>query len=291
MTETRTFTTRELAQMWNVSEATIKGWTNREVLRCYRTPGGHRRFRLEDIRHFQMQQRFEANGLLSTEDWEDPDIEFCVNEKNFRKVQKSILYLAVQNQRMRVRQFLERLYLRGMSLADLYDDILVPIAGEIKRSLEAEEMTVGETRVAGNNLEEALFAVFPSIIRRRKNGKTALCAAPDGFCRLLLNATSRILEVEGWDCLNLGSDVPFDAMTQMVEREPVNLVCIALNRKDESLCCRQFETLYDVAGSYRAPTILLGPVFAEPNYRQSFSHDAFFPNFRSFRQYVVHLER
>ena len=45
MPEERTYSTREVAQMWNVSESTVKRWADTSGLHCYRTPGGHRKFR------------------------------------------------------------------------------------------------------------------------------------------------------------------------------------------------------------------------------------------------------
>ena len=63
----RTYSTREVAQMWNVSESTVKRWADCFGLQCYRTPGGHRRFRLEDICEFQQKRSFEATGILTTE--------------------------------------------------------------------------------------------------------------------------------------------------------------------------------------------------------------------------------
>src|SRR5437868_2150474 len=45
----RFYSTADLARMCGVSISTIKRWTDSGLLRCVRTPGGHRKFRLQDV--------------------------------------------------------------------------------------------------------------------------------------------------------------------------------------------------------------------------------------------------
>jgi excisionase family DNA binding protein len=288
MTIQRTFSTREVAQMWNVSESTIKRWADSGELCCLRTPGGHRRFHLEDISGFQKTRGFEATGFLTTEKWEEPEIEESLNRKKFDKVHQLMLYLASQNQRRRVKDLLERLYMRGIGIVDLYDDVLLPVIESSEQALQKGELTLAHEKLVKNNLDEAMALLFPQLIRRRQSGKTGLCAAADDSSRISVNAISRILETEGWDCLNLGGNVPFGAMAEMVEHEPVNLVCV-VGSNQELPGHKKFETLSAVANNYRIPIVLTGPGFADPEILQQFSHDEYFPNFRSFQSYILRL--
>ncbi len=130
--------------------------------------------------------------------------------------------------------------------------------------------------------------LFPQLIRRRLSGKTGLCASPDHSCKIPVNAVSRILETEGWDCLNLGGDVPFEAMAEMVEHEPVNLVCVVASDQ-EGLEHQKFELLSKVADSYRSPIVLTGPGFANPEVLEQFPHDEYLSDFRSLQSYILRL--
>lgn len=42
-------TTQEVARLFAVNPATVTRWADRGVLACFRTPGGHRRFRRQDV--------------------------------------------------------------------------------------------------------------------------------------------------------------------------------------------------------------------------------------------------
>ena len=45
----RLYSTADLARVCGVSISTIKRWTDAGLLRCVRTPGGHRKFRVQDV--------------------------------------------------------------------------------------------------------------------------------------------------------------------------------------------------------------------------------------------------
>ena len=287
MNRDRTYSTREIAQMWNVSETTVKRWADAGLLKCFRTPGGHRKFKLDDISEFQASRGFQATGMLTNQDWEDPDVENFVNQKNRDKLRDLTLYLAVQNQVKRIRELLDRLYIRGLELADLYDNLLLPVAQSLEEQWRNKTLSLGQHNLGCNNLESAIAYFYPRIISRRPNGKTALCASPDPEACVLTEAVGRILESEGWDCLNLGPRTPFTAMAEMVKEEPINLVCICSVRcRLDSSTRSEFDALCATAETYRIPIVLTGSVFAKPELRDSLPSHEYFSSLSSLRQYV-----
>ncbi len=273
--------------MWNVSETTVKRWADAGLLKCFRTPGGHRKFKLDDISEFQASRGFVATGMLTNHDWEDPDVENFVNQENRDKLRELTLYLAVQNQVGRIRELLDRLYMRGLELADLYDNLLIPVANSIEEQLRTKKLSLGQHHLGCKNLESAIAYFYPRIVRRRANKKTALCASPDQETSLLTEGVGRVLESEGWDCLNLGARTPFQAMAEMVKEEPVNLVCIcSVRTRLDATTKSEFEGLCATAETFRIPIVLTGPSFAKASLRDSLPSHEYFSNLASLRQYV-----
>lgn len=257
MASDRTYSTREIAQMWNVSESTVKRWADSFGLRCYRTPGGHRRFRLEDIYEFQQQRSFEATGLLSTDEWEDPDLEIWLNTRNYEKIRELLVYLASHNQGSTVRGLLERLYLRGMRLDEIYDEIIVPVFKSTQEATQRGELTEGQRLLVRTNIEVALTHLGNQMIHRRSNGKTALCASPTHDSRIAVSTMARVLEIEGWESLNLGDDVPFRVISEIVEQEPVNMVCLFVcSCVNEVVATQDCEGLVSISHKFRIPVLL-----------------------------------
>jgi len=276
--------------MWNVSESTVKRWADIGELKCYRTPGKHRRFTLDHITEFQVTKGFEATGILIDQDWELPDLDTFLNQKKSDKIREAVLFLAVHNQCGRIRELLERLHIRGVSLAEIYDEVILPVMTSLEESRKGGTVSFGQYRVAVNNLETGLSYFFPKTIRRRRNGNTALCAAPDSCSLLLLNASARVLEIEGWECLNLGHNAPFSAMAEMVEKEPVNLVCVNVSCRKNAQLAEEFPCLCKAADHYRIPIVLLGPELADAKDREPFGRAEYFPSLRAFRQYVARFK-
>jgi hypothetical protein len=156
--------------MWNVSETTVKRWADAGLLKCFRIREGI--VSADDISGSG--ERF-VQRVLTKQDWEDPDVENFVNQQNRDKLRELTLYLAVQNQVRRIRELLDRLYIRGLELADLYDNLLLPVADSIEEQLRTKKLSLGQHHLGCKNLESAVAYFYPRIVRRRANGKTALC--------------------------------------------------------------------------------------------------------------------
>src|SRR5947209_13259272 len=62
--KTDVLSTRQVAQLLGVGEATVKRWADAGEIDCFRTPGGHRKFRLRDVTAFVQQRQYEARGVL-----------------------------------------------------------------------------------------------------------------------------------------------------------------------------------------------------------------------------------
>ncbi len=58
MTE-QLFTTDDISKMLQVSKSTIKRWTEEGKLSCFRTPGGHRKFKQSSIQEFISRYHYE----------------------------------------------------------------------------------------------------------------------------------------------------------------------------------------------------------------------------------------
>ena len=283
----RTYTTRELAQMWNISESTVKRWADTSGLRCQRTPGGHRRFFLADIQLFQKDRGFEATGLLTTESWEDPRVEDLLNRKDFIRVREQVRYLAMHNQRKQIEELLKRLYLRGVPLEHIYDSVVIPVISSSQNDLSKKTLNLGQSKLIQVNVEKAVSYLFPHIIRKQEKGKTSLCSSPFPSQSLSVNAAARVLEIEGWEVLNLGWSVPFAAMASIVEEEPINMVCIVSSGTNDVAALADIETLIEVVSEYHLPIVMVGEKLICEELDFSSIDSYYFSDFSSFQSFIA----
>lgn len=88
MTEKRTYSTLEISRMCEVDPVTVARWCDQGQLKCYRTPGGHRRVLREDVRQFLRQ-----HGVPIPKDLEDalPRVLIVDDDPAFVRGMKSAL--------------------------------------------------------------------------------------------------------------------------------------------------------------------------------------------------------
>ena len=108
---------------------------------------------------------------------------------------------------------------------------------------------------------------------------------------LPVNAAARILEVEGWEVLNLGWSVPFPALATMVEEEPINLVCIILNGSAPVAPTPELEILLEAVHAYRLPLVCLGEALPIDGNFEGSIDGFYFSDFSSFRDFIASASR
>ncbi len=286
MSNERLYSTRELAQLWNVSETTIKRWSLSKGLNCLKTPGGHRRFSLNDIIQFQGRRGFEASGLLQGADSDFSDLEIWINSKNFMEIRKFIITLAVYNQIDEITEFLNRLYLRGISLADFYDEILIELSETDSPENLDMDLQGYRLNLVRSNLRTAFHFFFLSLEPGKKNGRTALCVSPVPNAGIPLQLMACVFREQGWECMTLREPCDLKMMHECVKTEPVNLLSIwvPLDYQAEPKL-KHRETLIKFLDKYRIPVIVIQKK-PQSQVLQKYYSERSIGTFRQFQKYV-----
>ena len=81
----QSYSTKELAKMWDVSESTVKRWADAGMLRCRKTAGGHRKFEIRDVVEFQGRCGLDKKGGGATRErcGFENEIERLLTESDF----------------------------------------------------------------------------------------------------------------------------------------------------------------------------------------------------------------
>ncbi len=146
--------TRQVAQLLGVGEATVKRWADAGEIDCFRTPGGHRKFRLRDVTFFVQKRQFETTGPLPTQLPPGADTmgEVAVSwfEKAALKGDPSLLVAQIA-----------ALRLRGPTLAEIFDGVVAPALQRIGTKWEKGQLSVAEEHVASQATADAIARSQP----------------------------------------------------------------------------------------------------------------------------------
>lgn len=279
--------------MWNVSESTVKRWADSGDLQCVKTPGGHRRFSLDEIMRFQRSQGFEAVGSLvspgETSDGVLPELERALERLDFAALCDLFARRALEGDTHGVGTLLARGYLRGIQPVELQEMIVTPAMHRIGDRWRSGELTVADEHIATHTTIDAITRLQPELLRRPSNGKTAVVGCPeDELHEMASRFVSFLLELEGWNVVTLGMNTPFFSFRDAVERHRPDLVCISstmLNDLDRQ--SREYAELGALARDIGAQVVIGGRGFSEPAVRARFPHHAYCESLRDLLKFAA----
>jgi len=120
----RFYTTAELARICGVSISTIKRWTDSGLLRCVRTPGGHRKFRLQDVA--EAARRLESSMVMPepTEAAHYDELTLLLLQQSDEALATRVAETLASGDGAGIRRWLVDLHRHGMTAHAIAGDVL-----------------------------------------------------------------------------------------------------------------------------------------------------------------------
>jgi excisionase family DNA binding protein len=221
-----------VAEVLGVSEATVKRWADAGTLRCFRTPGGHRKFRLRDIKAFLADS--EQGGLL-----EDRDIPasgaHVTAGVGLTPEQVQVRALALASDVDGLVSLVANHRLEGLSVARICDGLIAPVMRELGEAWMAGRLSPAQEHIASNTVKDMLARVRPLVERNAKVDRgRALCACLGKEQHDLgVRMVGLILASEGYRSVMAGANVPATDLAMMASSEPPEVLALSASPHSE----------------------------------------------------------
>jgi len=292
-------TTRQLARLWSVSEATIKRWADAGHLRMSRTVGGHRRFSLAEVARFQAERGLGASARRAdvpggatdaAPPAEEAGAELPPHDLNdeAEHLAERFFQAIREGREGASAALLLSGFLRRAEPAPLFDEAVMPALRRVGDLWHAGEMSVAEEHLATLAATRAVQTLAAAARRERPGAPTAaVCAAEDEFHQLPVLCAQAVLEAEGWQVKNLGPHTPFFALADHVERHAPALACVSSTTTaglERGL--RDYARLLEVARERGTLLVLGGQGFAGEGIRRQFPADLHAESFVRLAEFV-----
>ena len=275
-------TTRQLAHLWRVSEATIKRWADAGHLRPSRTLGGHRRFSLEEVTRFQTErgltQTTVAKAALNSAVMVAASVAPTRGEAGDQTA--AFLSALAEGREAQAGAVLLGAYLSGVSVEELMDGIVAGALHRVGDDWQAGRLTVSDEHLATRTAARAVETLRGSVRREGATPRLAVCcAAEEELHELPVLCAQTVLESEGWGVRNLGANTPFFALADAVERHRPQLVCVSSTTRGALAgAARDYAQFQSVARSCGARIVLGGEGFRGEGVRAKFPADLYAEN-------------
>jgi len=219
---------REVAAAIGVSESTLKRWTDDGLIRATRTAGGHRRIPINEAIRFvrESQARIVNPTILGLKDLEELDGETPVGPS---AREEQVHQALVDGRASRVRGLVTSLFLDGVTVAELCDDVLAPCMqriGEIWR--HSDEGIFIEHRAT--DLCVQALNHLQGMIELPEDAAVAVGGGPskDPYLLGTLMAATCLADA-GIRAVNLGPDTPVASILHAVDASDAALAWLSVS--------------------------------------------------------------
>lgn len=212
--------TKAVAEVLGVSEATVKRWSDAGTLRCFRTPGGHRKFRLRDVKAFLSDSR-EDSGIS--------EVRVTPPSRELSEPQREARALALSGDVDGLVSLVAQERLHGRSLAGIFDQIFAPAMADIGEGWAEGRLSAAQEHIASAAVGDMLARVRPLIERtsRAERGR-ALCACLGGEQHdLAVRMVALVLAAEGYRAALLGANVPAGDLALLIAADPPAILAVS----------------------------------------------------------------
>lgn len=269
MTKLKCLTTKEVARLCRVSDATVKRWEDAGLLQSERTSGGHRRFRADEVIRFQREQEL---GLKQSHGDESVTSAAKRNLENKKYAGSSCFHSLISGCEESFSNIITTAYLDGEPLTKIFDELICPAMSQIGELWYKGEISITQEHLATRVAQNAIYKLRTMLPVPQMNNELAMCCALEGdFHELPTHLAQITLENEGWEVMNFGANTPLYCLADEVLRYLPKIVCISATiLSDLDRLSRDYKNFIAQLTKSNILIIAGGRVFEDEHIRQRF---------------------
>lgn len=284
-----TLTTKEVARLCRVSDATVKRWEESGLLQSERTRGGHRRFRIEEIARFRR-----ASGLGSKHCHGDESVMTTASRRRLNKSHSTcnFFHSIVAGCEQESANILVNKYLHGTELTTIFDGLISSALGRVGELWCHGELNVAQKHLAVRTTLAALQKLREVIPVFESHHKPVICCTIDGdFHELPAYAAQLTFENQGFDVINFGANTPFCSLIEEVIYYSPAFICIAATAiVDFERIAADYKEFRRKTVKLGIPVILGGKAFERKNTVKRFPAEIHAKTFTQLEEYLKSRE-
>lgn len=273
-------TTRQLARMWHISEATVKRWADAGHLPSNKTLGGHRRFPLAEVLKFQNER--DLVGPPEQKTVPRAATQSSAHERASQQETLEKFFEAVTGgDEAAAANLLLKEHLAGTAVAQILDEVVAGTMRRVGDLWHDEVISVADEHLATHTAVHAIEDLRDAVkIESPKAPRAVCCAVENEFHEIPVLCVQVLLESAGWKVLNLGANTPFFALADAVEKHQPQLACISSTiNLGLSSNVREYEHFLAKARQHKTRIAIGGEGFRRAEVRQRFPADFYAETF------------
>jgi MerR family transcriptional regulator, light-induced transcriptional regulator len=286
----KTLTTKEVARLCRVSDATVKRWEESGLILSERTNGGHRRFRADEVCRFQSQQ----NLGIKVSHGDESALSAVTRKRDNKNHSDSSLYHAlIAGCEEEAANLLISEYLRGTLLAQIFDELVASAMKQIGELWYLGKLSVAQEHLATRTIMGAVYklrSVLP--VSKERRGLLICCGVEGDFHELSPYLVKLVFENLGWEVINFGANTPLYSICDEVLRHLPDLICISATTIVElERTTRDYQEFRQKIAKLKIPVVIGGLALSDERIRQRFPTEFYGTSFTQLIEFAKELAK
>jgi len=252
-----TFSSKQVAEFLGVNESSVKRWADSGMLGCYKTPGGHRKFKKNDIMLFSIKYSYELKRNAFSDQYSDTLQEQAFD---FGKINTVLLKKLFTYSDEEILDYIYSLHIKGLSITELYDSVIGNTMKVIGEMWKKKKITIEQEHILTSKITKALIKLHGRLEQKLKNGLTAFCGCLEKeFHELPLLTVNNALQYNGWNTIYAGVNLPVKSFISGIEAYKPDMVCLSSTIiEDKARFKKDVKKIYDASKAVGASFIIGG---------------------------------
>ena len=260
MTNKKYLNTKQVGNLFDVNESTVRRWATSGKIECISSAGGHRKFSYQNVMNFANTQGLKINSS---------EIPYNVNRKTV--ISDSVNHV-FKNDAKSLELIFVQLFLDGTPLTDLMDNYVEKILVEIQNKLDKKEVSIAEEHIARKIVSKALnnfkLTVSDSSLENKEN---ILCLnLENDIPDLPIDMIQILLENKNYNVHNCGANTSIKDIKKLLSTKKYKAIfiylcdrqcCTATVRDNLKRTNQDLDDISVLAKKYNIDLYLGGPSF------------------------------
>jgi methanogenic corrinoid protein MtbC1 len=276
-----------VAQAIGVSEASLKRWCDKGLVRATRTEGGHRRLAIEDVMEFL---RRSGRPVIRRELLQLPPVR-SHGDAALARSKEQFLEALVQGDEPRVHRIVFDTYLAKHSICDIGDRMIADAFRQIGDKWECKDIEPYQERHACEILGRVLAQLHAVIPAVPDTAPLAIGGTLEGDDYRLPSALVELaLREAGWRAEALGTGLPAATLCAAIRDTQPKLFWLSVSHiPSVPQFLEQYATIFDTARQHNIP-VAVGGRALDQSIRREMHYSAFCDTLRHLITFVAGRE-
>jgi excisionase family DNA binding protein len=225
------YSTQQLAKLLRVDQTTIRRWADSGKLKCFKSPGGHRKFTPEHVGEFISKYHYEVLPSRSGSSFEPgkESLLSLISSRDLHTLSEVFFAEARRGETDNLWAMLLDCYHADIPLVEIYDIIIRKAVRKILKLQKDGKLSESDKHVCLSSMVESLSQFQSSTQKAIASGRIATCASPvNGLEEVLFLGVHHVLRAAGWKVFDLGANTPVNVFIKAIEDYEPTLICASV---------------------------------------------------------------